>query len=141
MYLLNTNVVSELRRRTAGKADPTVVAWASQVNIEDARISAVTVMELERGVLLIERRDPSQGRLLRRWLEDSIYLDFVDRTIPYDAAEAKACARLHVPRTRPERDAMIAATALVHSCTVATRNEKDFEDTGVAIVNPWTWEG
>jgi predicted nucleic acid-binding protein len=95
-------------------------------------------MELEQGVLMIERRDPAQGRVLRTWLESQVMPAFDDRVLPIDAAVARRCASLHVPRTRGERDALIAATALVHGMAVVTRNVADFEPTGVAVINPWT---
>ncbi|QDQ89278.1 type II toxin-antitoxin system VapC family toxin [Alcaligenaceae bacterium SJ-26] len=137
MYVLDTNVVSELRKVRAGKADPNVVAWTACVDAADLFISAITVMELELGVLAVERKDVAQGAMLRTWLEQSVLPEFDGRTLPVDTAVAQRCARLHVPDRRSERDALIAATALVHGMTVVTRNVADFEATGVSLVNPW----
>ena len=140
MYLLDTNVVSELRRATTGKADPRVVAWAASVPVASLFVSVVTVLELELGVLQIERRDPAQGALLRVWLEKQVLPAFAGRMLPVDVAVARRCARLHVPDPRSERDALIAATALTHGLIVATRNGTDFRPTGVATFDPWTFE-
>lgn len=137
MYLLDTNVVSELRKVRLGKADAHVAAWADSVDAADLFVSAITVMELELGVLAIERKDAIQGALLRTWLERQVLPGFVARTLPTDTAVAQRCARLHVPDKRGERDALIAATALVHGMTVVTRNVADFEPTGVTLINPW----
>lgn len=137
MYLLDTNVVSELRKVRSGKADPNVAAWAESVDAADLFVSAITIMELELGVLSIERKDATQGAMLRAWLDQHVLPEFSRRTLPIDTAVAQRCARLHVPDKRGERDALIAATALVHGMTVATRNVADFQPTGVAIFNPW----
>ena len=137
MYVLDTNVVSELRKVRAGKADPNVAAWSESVDAANLFVSAITVMELELGVLSIERKDPHQGALLRAWLEQHVLPEFSGRTLPVDTAVAQRCARLHIPDKRSERDALIAATALVHGMTVVTRNVADFQATGVAILNPW----
>lgn len=137
MYVLDTNVLSELRKVRAGKADAHVAAWADTVDASDLFVSAITIMELELGVLSIERRDTAQGATLRTWLEQQVLSEFSERTLPIDTAVAQCCARLHVPDKRGERDALIAATALVHGMTVVTRNVVDFKSTGVAIVNPW----
>lgn len=141
MYLLDTNVVSELRKARAGKADRHVAAWASGVPVAGLFLSVVAVQELEMGVLLAERRDPSQGRLLRTWLEAHVLRTFAERILPIDTMIARRSARLHVPDPRPIRDALIAGTALVHGMTVVTRNVVDFEPTGVAILNPWEKNG
>jgi hypothetical protein len=138
MYLLDTNVISELRKAKAGQADPKVVAWAERVPTPSLFLSVITLLELETGVLLIERRDPSQGAILRRWLETQVLPAFSERILAVDTAVARRCARLHVPDPRSDRDALIAATALVHDLTVVTRNIADFEPTGVRIMNPWT---
>ena len=140
MYLLDTNVVSELRRAKAGKADPRVMAWAASVPVISLFVSVVTVLELEWGVLRIERRDPVQGALLRAWLEERVLPAFSERMLPVDVAVARRCARLHVPDPRSERDALIAATALTHGLIVVTRNGADFRPTGVATFDPWTFE-
>ncbi len=137
MFLLDTNVVSELRKAGSGKADPNVVAWLSARDAAACYVSAVTLMELDLGILLMERRDPAQGARLRVWMEDHVLPEFSERTIPIDRAVALACARLHVPDPRPERDAFIAASALVHGMTIVTRNVADFAPIGVGVVNPW----
>jgi predicted nucleic acid-binding protein len=135
MYLLDTNVVSELRR--ANNADANVRTWATKVQVAELFLSTITVLEIERGILLIERRDPSQATILRTWFEERVLPDFAGRIFPVDIAVALRCAPLHVPDSQPERDAMIAATALVHGLTVVTRNVADFQATGVALLNPW----
>jgi predicted nucleic acid-binding protein len=137
MYLLDTNLVSELRKVKAGKADPGVAAWAESVEAGTLFISAVTLHELEFGVLLMERRDPAQGALLRQWLEKAVLPAFAGRVLAVDAAVARRSASLHVPDPQPFRDGLIAATALVHNLLVVTRNLADFKATGVRLLNPW----
>jgi predicted nucleic acid-binding protein len=139
MFLLDTNVVSALRR--ADRADPRLLAWAAATPAPATYLSAISLLEIEMGVLLVERRDAAQGKVLRVWLEDQVVTQFEGRVLAVDAAVARRCARLHVPDRRSERDALIAATALTHGMTVATRNTGDFEPTGVAVLNPWVWEG
>lgn len=140
MYLLDTNVLSELRRAKVGKADPRVVAWAASVPIVNLFVSVITVLELEWGVLRIERRDPTQGVLLRAWLEEQVLPTFSARILPVDVAVARRCAQLHVPDPRSERDALIAATALTHSLIVVTRNVVDFQPTRVGTFDPWAFD-
>lgn len=137
MFVLDTNVVSELRKVRSGKADPHVAAWADAVDAGSLHLSSVTVLELELGVLQLERKDARQGALLRTWLDTLVLPEFNGRILAIDAAVAQRCARLHVPDPRAERDALIAATALVHGMTVVTRNTADFEATGVPLLNPW----
>ena len=137
MYLLDTNVVSELRKVRLGKADANVAAWADSVDAAELFVSAITIMELELGVLSIERKDAAQGAVLRAWMERHVLPEFAERTLPVDTAVAQRGARLHVPDRRGERDALIAATALVHGMAMVTRNVADFEPTGVTIVDPW----
>jgi toxin FitB len=93
--------------------------------------------ELYKGVLQIERKDPTQGALLRQWLEHRVVRAFHDRILPVDATTARICAGLHVPNPKPDRDALIAATALQHDLIVVTRNVNDFAGTGVKLINPW----
>lgn len=137
MYVLDTNVLSELRKVRLGKADGNVTAWTESVDAADLFVSAITIMELELGVLSIERKDAAQGAVLRAWLEQRVLPEFSGRTLPIDTAVAQRCARLHMPDKRGERDALIAATALVHGMAVVTRNVADFKPTGATLVNPW----
>jgi predicted nucleic acid-binding protein len=137
MYLLDTNVVSELRKVRTGKADPAVARWADGVNANDLFLSVMTVEELEIGVLLAERRDTAQGKVLRAWLDNHVLPAFGNRVLAIDAAIATRSASLHVPEPRPIRDGLIAATALVHRMTVVTRNTGDFAPAGVPVLNPW----
>jgi len=137
MYLLDTNVVSELRKAKSGKADAGVIAWAAGLPASELFLSAISVLELEMGVLLVERRDTAQGVVLRSWLDKHVLPAFAERILPVDTAVARRCARLHVPDPRAQRDALIAATALVRDLTVVTRNVGDFEATGVRLLNPW----
>lgn len=137
MYLLDTNVISELYRALRGRADPSVTAWLADVALAHCAISSLTLMELEIGVLRMERRDTAQGALLRAWLEQRVIPEFSGRTLAVDANVALRCARLHVPDPASERDALLAATALVNGLTVVTRNVADFAATGVPLFNPW----
>ncbi len=137
MFVLDTNVVSELRKANTGKADANVVAWANSVLPASLFLSAISILELEMGILLIERRDQEQGKMLRNWLENQVLPTFEERILVVDTAVARQCARLHIPGPCSERDALIAATALVHGMTVVTRNVDDFKPTGIAILNPW----
>jgi len=138
MFLIDTNVVSELRKTRSGRADSKVVAWMANAPAAALYLSAITVLELELGALLMERRDPAQGLAIRRWVEDRILPTFAGRILPVDIDVARRAAALHVPDPRPDRDALIAATALVHGLVVVTRNVADFEPTGATVANPWT---
>lgn len=137
MFILDTNVISELRKAGDGKADAQVMRWLSSVNSRQLYLSVITVLELERGILRVERHDTTQGRMLRRWMDDHVLPLFANRILPVDMAVVRQCARLHVPDPKPESDTLIAATALVHGYIVVTRNTKDFCSTGVNIINPW----
>lgn len=135
MFLLDTNVISELRR--ARRTDPNVAAWAEKVAQDDMFLSSVTILELEIGALRLARRDASQGRLIQRWIEQRVLPAFADRVLAVDTEVARRCAHLHVPNPRPYRDSLIAATALVYGLIVATRNRVDFEPMAVPVLNPW----
>ena len=135
MFLLDTNVISELRR--PDKADRNVVAWANAVPATNFFMSAISILEIELGARLIEHKDTAQGAVLRAWIDGQILARFEGRILAIDMAVAQRCAQLHVPKPRAERDALIAATALVHGLTVVTRNVSDFEPTGVPLLNPW----
>jgi toxin FitB len=137
MFVLDTNVVSELRKVRHGKADANVAAWAENADADSLFVSAISILELELGVLSVERRDAAQGAVLRDWLAHHVLPEFSARTLAVDTAVALRCARLHVPDRRSERDALIAASAHVHGMTVVTRNIVDFQGTGVPLINPW----
>ncbi len=139
MFLLDTNVISELRR--PDRVNTNVVNWASAIPAASIFLSAISILEIELGALQIARRDTAQGAVLRAWIDDQILPRFEGRILAVDTAVAQRCARLHVPDPRADRDALIAATALVHALTVVTRNVADFEPMGVALLNPWDAQG
>ena len=139
MYLVDTNVVSELRKVRAAKANVGVAAWATSTPDSQLFISVVTLHELEYGVLLAQRSDPQKGALLRSWLDTSVAAAFANRVLPVDEDVARRAAQLHVPDPAPFRDALIGATALMHHMTVVTRNTRDFERfADLDVFNPWT---
>ena len=88
------------------------------------------MLELETGILLVKRRDPTQGKVLHSWLDTHVLPAFSDRILVVDTAIAQRCAKLHLPNPRSDRDAIIAATAMVHDMIVVTRNVDDFKPTG-----------
>jgi predicted nucleic acid-binding protein len=135
MYILDTNVISELRK--AGKTHQNVKKWAERLPSASLYISVISVLELEIRILLIERRDKEQGAILRAWMDRHVLPTFSGRILAIDTTVAQRCATLHVPNPRSDRDALIGATALVHGLIVATRNVADFERAGVGVLNPW----
>jgi predicted nucleic acid-binding protein len=140
MYLLDTNVISELRRRD--RADKNVVKWAEAIPLPRFFLSAISIFEIELGTLRIARKDAAQGAVFRDWVDNHILPRFEGRILAVDAVVAKHCARLHVPDPCAERDATIAATAIVHGLTVVTRNIADFKNIEVSLLNPWvSFEG
>lgn len=136
MFILDTNVVSELRKSQA-RIDPRVARWARSLAPETLYLSATTILELEIGFLQLERRDAKQARRLRDWMTGSVLVAFEGRVLAFGQQAALICAALHVPDPRPNRDSIIAATALVHKMTLVTRNVTDFAGTGVDLLNPW----
>jgi predicted nucleic acid-binding protein len=140
VFILDTNVVSELRKVRLGRADAHVAQWADSVESVELYLSCITVQELEIGVLLAQRRDPAQGAIFRVWLDQHVLPAFAGRILPVDTAVAQRSAKLHVPDPRPIRDGLIAGTALVHGMTLVTRNVADFEPCGVRLLNPWLFE-
>lgn len=138
MYLLDTNVISELRKAPGGRANPGVVAWSEAQVSHDLYLSVITLMELEMGILQVEHRgDIDQGRRLRKWFETQVVTAFEGRVLPIDAAVAARCAQLMIPDPQSPWDALIAATALHHNLTVVTRNVRDYEASGVPAFDPW----
>ncbi len=139
MFVLDTNIVSELRKAASGRANSGVTDWANIVPATLMFMSVISLHELEHGVLLAERSDPTKGAILRTWLDTSVNPAFQDRLLPITAETARLAAALHVPDPAPFRDALIAATALHHNMTVITRNTRDFTRfTDLTVTNPWT---
>lgn len=135
MYLLDTNIISEIRK--GAKGDTNVLNWARAVSASSLFLSVITILEIEAGILQKEHKDPYQGAILRSWLDSHVLPTFSDRILNIDVAVALRCAKLHIPDPPSERDALISATALVHGLVVVTRNIKDFKETGVELLNPW----
>jgi predicted nucleic acid-binding protein len=135
MFLIDTNVISELRKRD--RANASVLSWAKDEDPQRFFLSCITLLEIQYGALLVRRRDPLQGDMMLRWIANEIIPGFANRILAISQEIALACAALHVPDPRPDRDALIGATALVHGLTVVTRNTRDFEPMGVDILNPW----
>ncbi|WP_127079905.1 type II toxin-antitoxin system VapC family toxin [Rhodomicrobium lacus] len=135
MFLLDTNVLLELRRPE--RANVGLAAWAASASPEELFISAITLFEIELGVAQAERKDATKGAILRAWIVAQVVPGFQNRIVPVDVDVARRCAGLHVPDPRPQRDSLIAATALVHRLIVVTRNVRDFEPMGVPLLNPW----
>ena len=135
MYVLDTNVISELRHGKPAQSVE-VCAQAAGVQASQQFLSAITIMELAMGILSLERKTPPQSSTLRAWF-DGVRDAFAGRVLPFTEGVAMRCARLHVPDRRSDRDSMIAATALEHGFAVVTRNERDFEGTGAKLLNAW----
>ena len=137
MYLLDTNVLSELRKAGSNRADTNVIQWAKSKPTSSLFISSISILEIEMGILRLDRKDPKQAAVYRAWLNDHVLKAFSDRVLPFNTSIALKCAQLHVPDPKSERDAMIAATSMVHGFTLVSRNEKDFQHINVEIINPW----
>jgi len=137
MFLLDTNIISELRKVPKGKSDENFIRWAKKIDFSTCFISVITIMELEIGILLIERKNKKKEIKLRSWYENTIIPRFNKRILNIDLSVARCCSKLHVPDKKSDRDAFIASTAMIHGMTVVTRNIKDFLPTGVDLLNPW----
>ncbi len=133
-YLLDTNVVSALRVR--GR-NPSVQAWAASVPVANQFLAAITIAELERGVVAKERSDPTQGEILRHWFDGRVLPAFAGRVLRFDLPAARILATYRVPEHAPLGDALIAAIAETHDMAVATRNTRHFEPFGVRCLKPW----
>jgi predicted nucleic acid-binding protein len=132
-YLLDTNVVSEARRRGA---DGNVRAWLEAADPHSLYISVLTVGEIVRGIESLARRDAAAARSLSAWL-DGLRRDFADRLLPVDTDVAEAWGTLSALRSLPVVDALLVATARIHGLTLVTRNVKDIAGLGVAVIDPW----
>ena len=141
MYLLDTNVVSELRKLGTERAEPAVESWNRSVDARSLYLSAITLQELEIGVLRKERKDAKQGAALRYWLNLQLLPSFEGRVLEVDQRVALASARLQVPDPRPILDCLIAATAIAFGLTLVTRNTIDFACAGLTLVDPWLFTG
>ena len=137
MFLLDTTVVSEMRKLEKGKGDANVRRWLVSIDADSLYISVITILEMESGYLLMLRKDPVQARPLAAWLYETVLPEFGRRMLSVERDVALRCAALHIPDPRPYRDSLIAATALAHGLTVVTRNVKDFTPMGVKVLNPW----
>ncbi len=137
MYLFDTNVISELRKVRSGKADANVIQWVTDKDPQQLYLSAISILEIDMGILIIDKRDTKQAGALRKWRDDYLFPSFEHRILDLTLAVCRQCAKLHIPNKRPDRDAFVAATALHNNMTVVTRNTKDFADTGVVLINPW----
>lgn len=131
MYLLDTCVLSEARRGSRPAVD-----WLGQIEEDALFLSVLTLGEINKGIEMRARTDRVAAESLRRWLH-GLRTGYADRILPIDAEVSLAWGALMARRPRPVVDALIAATALVHRKTLVTRNQPNFEDTGVDILNPW----
>jgi len=136
MYILDTNVVSELRKIPFGRCDENVSSWASDIDFSTTYLSVISVLEIELGIQQIHRRDKKQSSTLKKWFEELLVV-YEHRVLSFDSTVALKTASLHVPDPMPDRDAVIAGTALVHGFIVVTRNLSDFSSTNDQLQNPW----
>lgn len=133
-YVLDTNVVSALRVR--GR-NPAVESWTTGVPVADQFVTAMTMAEIERGVVAKERLDQAQGSILRHWFEQRVLPAFAGRVLPFDLPAARLLATYRVPEHAPLDDALTAAIAHSREMTVVTGNVRHFEPLGVQCLNPW----
>lgn len=134
MFLVDTNVFSETRKR---RVDPRVERWFAATPASQIHMSVITDFELERGMLLVQHREPAQATALRRWV-DSVRTGLSNPMLEVTPEIARVCAAIQVPHRRPLEDALLAATALHHDLTVVTRNVKDFDVPGLRVIDPFS---
>ena len=139
MFLLDTNILSEIRKISQGRADPALARWVQAIDFDRCHLCVITLLEIEQGILRVQHRgDEAQFLRLEKWLNDTVLPTFGTRILPIDAHTARVCARLHVPDQRPYNDALIAACAIRHGLTLVTRNTRDFAALQVPLLNPFS---
>jgi predicted nucleic acid-binding protein len=135
MYVLDTNVISELRKLK--RVDRAVLRWLESVPIEAQYLSAISIFEVELGIIKAERTNNEEAIAYKTWLNRKVLPSFAGRILPLNEKIAVVFARMMAPKTRPYRDAIIAATAQHHGYAVVTRNVRDFVELPVRVINPW----
>lgn len=136
-YLLDTNILSETRRK---QPNPRVTSFLSSIEDSALYISVLSLGELRKGIAIKHRTDPASARLLTAWV-DGLELGFADHILGIDAAIARLWGELSADRPRPVIDTLLAATALIHNLTLVTRNTTDLRGIKVPILNPWATKG
>ena len=137
MYLLNTNIISELKKLDSGKIHPQVQRWAYSINLMQTKISVVSIIEIRTGILSLARKDQAQAASLDNWFTNRLLPAYRTRTLSVDTEVALICAQLHIPAKRPINDTYIAATAIAHNLTPVTRNVRDFQGLPLILENPF----
>lgn len=137
MYLLDTNIISELKKLDSGKIHPQVQRWAYSINLMQTKISVVSITEIRTGILSLARKGQAQAASLDNWFTNRLLPAYRTRTLSVDTEVALICAQLHIPAKRPINDAYIAATAIAHNLTLVTRNVRDFQGLPLMLENPF----
>ena len=137
MYLLDTNIISELKKLDSGKIHPQVQRWAYSINLMQTKISVVSITEIRTGILSLARKDQAQAASLDNWFTNRLLPAYRTKTLPVDAKVALIYAQLNVPNKRPINDAYIAATAIAHKLKLVTRNIQDFQGIPITLENPF----
>ena len=137
MYLLDTNIIFELKKLDSGKIHPQVQRWAYSINLMQTKISVVSITEIRTGILSLARKEQAQAASLDNWFTNRLLPAYRTRTLSVDTEVALICAQLHIPTKRPINDAYIAATAIAHNLTPVTRNVRDFQGLPLMLENPF----
>ena len=137
MYLLDTNIISELKKLDSGKIHPQVQRWAYSINLMQTKVSVVSIIEIRTGILSLARKGQAQAASFDNWFTNRLLPAYRTRTLSVDTEVALICAQLHIPTKRPINDAYIAATAIAHNLTPVTRNMRDFQGLPLMLENPF----